>query len=130
MALNPPIGGTPPLSFEDRWGPTPSSFKDRWGAMNPPQQPQVPHQNPMIAALQGAADPTMQAMFAHPAQHLQRMAGDVVPLPIKPGPNAGPDPQALYKADMLGVRDPNTNVTTMPSQILHQHMLRHPLTPY
>jgi hypothetical protein len=32
---------------------------------------------------QGGQDP-MAAMFAHPAQHLQRMAGEVVPFPIDP----------------------------------------------
>jgi hypothetical protein len=97
MALNPPIGGSPPLSFEDRWGPTNSSFKERWDAMQPnrpantsrppPNGPatipwgwghRTAEGNPMVQALQGQPDPAISAMFSHPAEHLQKMAGDVL----------------------------------------------------
>ncbi len=41
----------------------------------------------MVAALQGPQTPqaqAIQAMFAQPTSQLQKMAGDVVPLPIQP----------------------------------------------
>jgi len=36
------------------------------------------------------SDPSMQALFGVHPQQLQQMAGDVLPLPIAPGQNAGP----------------------------------------
>ena len=41
-------------------------------------------QDPMVGMLQGQPDPIMGALFAHPAQHLQRMAGEVIQFPVDP----------------------------------------------
>ena len=76
----------------------------------------------VIASLMGAAGPPNPAMsqgldaaFAMPPQQLQKMAGDVVPMPIVPGPNAGPPNQSggtildAYRAGMP------PNVQMMPT---------------
>jgi hypothetical protein len=61
-------------------------------------------------AVQAQPPSTMGALFGVPPQHLQKMAGDVVPLPINPGPNAGsPGSQGL--AGMINMGGPgNVNV--------------------
>ncbi len=64
------------------------------------------------ALLRGPQSP----LFAVPQEHLQQMAGDVVPLPIRPGPMAGPAGSAMVQAERARRGDPNSNVVLQPPE--------------
>jgi hypothetical protein len=80
-------------------------------------------QEELVSALMGAGGPKspglskgLDAAFAVPPQQLQRMAGDVVPLPITPGPMAGPTlPNG--QLPMSGLKSLQPNVSLMPLSV-------------
>jgi len=79
-------------------------------------------QQEMVAALMGAGGPKspavssgLDAAFAVPPQQLQRMAGDVVPLPITPGPMAGPNPGG--QSPMTNLKSLQPNISLMPVSV-------------
>lgn len=83
-----------------------------------------------IAALSGQQDPAMARLFAQPKEQLMKLAGDVVPLPIIPGPMAGhPDavgaPNGIQARTMIGMDHPGAmDVHTVPSSLINQYYRR------
>jgi len=84
-------------------------------------------QEEIIAALLGAggASPAisqgLDAAFAMPPEQLQRLAGDVIPLPITPGPNAGPTNTGTV---LDAYRSGAPNVKIMPPSTFEDYLKR------
>jgi hypothetical protein len=70
----------------------------------------------------GSADSGMGPMMSVPPQHLQQMAGDVIPLPITPGPNAGPPASGAPVMDVYRAGKP-PNVQFMPADAYRNHIM-------
>jgi hypothetical protein len=83
---------------------------DRQPVFNPP-----PRQG-------GSADGGMGPMMSVHPQHLQQMAGDVIPLPIKPGPNAGPPASGSPIMDTYRAGKPG-NVEFMPPELYTKQIM-------
>ena len=72
-------------------------------------------------ALHGQQNPMLNAMFAVPPKQLQRMAGDVVPLPVAPDPNAGP-PAGGAGTVLDAYRSGIPNVRFLPPSLYEEHL--------
>lgn len=76
----------------------------------------------MPVNLPGRPDP-MKALFAVPPATLQHMAGDVVPLPIQPGPMAGkPTPGEVSMAVRQSLQ-PGSNINRITANPVFQQRL-------
>lgn len=73
---------------------------------------------PMGLPMQG--DSGMGPMMSVPPQHLQQMSGDVIPLPITPGPNAGPLSSTSPVMDTY--KSGAKNVDMMPAKVFEQYL--------
>ena len=101
--------------------PGPAPMPPARGSMSPGFDPMVhpPVFNPPPRQ-GGSADNGMGPMMSVPPQHLQQMAGDVIPLPITPGPNAGPlsSTSPVMDAYQSGAK----NVDMMPAKVFEQYL--------
>jgi hypothetical protein len=73
------------------------------------------------AALRGPQEP----MFGVPQEHLQRLAGDVVPFPIVPAPTANTRPAGVQQLQRLPDTPPNVTLTPQAAQ-WHLWSTQHP----